>query len=322
VSDSRRSGAGQYVVTGAFGYSGKYITSRLLAAGKRVRTPTDSPQREHPFGTAVEPHPYSFDRPDELARSLQGAEVLINTYWGAVRPHGLHAQSGGPEPLAPILCCKAGRRRSSCPRQHHQSFCGVALALLPREGGTRGGVTGIRFVPCDPETHGPFWPEDILINNIAWMLRRFRVFGVFGDGNYKLQPIFVDDLAQLAVEAAASSQNLLRDAIGPETFTYRELVAVIGTAIGHERPILRVPPWFGVAVGRLLGAAVGDVVVTSEEVAGLMQNLLVTTSPPVGSTALSQWVLQHREALGRRYSNELARRRNRHKTYEDLCEGS
>src|SRR3972149_3504118 len=70
-----------YVVTGAFGYSGKYITTRLLAAGHRVRTLTNSPGRPHPFGTAVDAHPYDFDRPDDLARSLEGARVLINTYW-------------------------------------------------------------------------------------------------------------------------------------------------------------------------------------------------------------------------------------------------
>jgi NADH dehydrogenase len=85
---------------------------------------------------------------------------------------------------------------------------------------------------------------------------------------------------------------------------------------------MSIPPWLGVAVGRLVGVVVGDVVVTPEEVAGLMQNLLVTTSPPAGTTALSQWVLKHREGLGRSYSSELARRRNRHKTYEELRMGS
>jgi NADH dehydrogenase len=163
-----------------------------------------------------------------------------------------------------------------------------------------------------------FGMEDILINNIAWMLRRFPVFGVFGDGRYRLQPIFVDDLARLAVELAKSSEDTVVDAIGPETFTYRELVEVIGEAIGCRRPIISIPPGLGVAVGRLVGALVGDVVITPEEVAGLMQNLLVTTSPAAGHTALSGWGLEHRESLGRRYSSELARRRDRRKSYEDL----
>jgi NADH dehydrogenase len=115
---------------------------------------------------------------------------------------------------------------------------------------------------------------------------------------------------------------MVRDAIGPETFTYRELVSVIGVAVGRRRPIMSIPPWLGVAVGRLVGAFVGDVVVTPEEVAGLMRNLLVTSSPPAGTTSLSQWVLDHRNTLGRRYSSELARRRDRQKTYEQLRTGS
>jgi uncharacterized protein YbjT (DUF2867 family) len=167
-----------------------------------------------------------------------------------------------------------------------------------------------------------FGEEDILINNIAWMLRRFPVFGVFGDGSYKLQPMFVDDLAQLVLAALASSENIVQDAIGPETFTYRDLVSVIGAAIGRQRPVVSIPPWLGVAVGRLVGAVVGDVVVTPEEVAGLMRGLLVTGSPPAGKTALSQWVVDHRDVLGRRYSSELARRRNRQKSYEQLRTGS
>ena len=66
------------MVTGAFGYSGKYITGRLLAAGAREGTVTNSPRREHPFGDAVEAHPYNFDNPDQLVRSLEGARVLVH----------------------------------------------------------------------------------------------------------------------------------------------------------------------------------------------------------------------------------------------------
>jgi NADH dehydrogenase len=163
-----------------------------------------------------------------------------------------------------------------------------------------------------------FGQEDILINNIAWMLRRFPVFGVFGDGRYRLQPIFVDDLAELAVGAARSFENVVRDATGPETFTYRQLVTAIGEAIGRQRPMVSIPPGLGLAVSRLVGMVVGDVVVTREEVDGLMQDLLVTSSPPAGRTVLSRWALEHRQELGRGYSSELARRRNKDKAYEQL----
>ncbi|MBI3360434.1 MAG: epimerase, partial [Chloroflexi bacterium] len=127
-----------------------------------------------------------------------------------------------------------------------------------------------------------FGQEDILINNIAWMLRRLPVFGVFGDGQYRLQPIYVDDLARLAVEQGQASANVIINAIGPETFTYRGLAQAIGSIIGQPRPIISVPPMLGYWVGWAVGQLVGDVTITREEIEGLMADLLYTDSPPAG----------------------------------------
>lgn len=322
MSTSGGTGADLYVVTGAFGYSGKYITCRLLAAGKRVRTLTNSPDRQNPFGGAVEAHPYNFDRPDDLVRSLEGADVLINTYW--VRFD--HRDFTHSQAVRNSLCLFDAARRAEVPRVVHISITNSSTASeLPYFRGKAELESALRVSALSYAILRPavlFGEEDILINNIAWMLRRFPVFGVFGDGAYKLQPIYVDDLAALAVEASVSSVHLVRDATGPETFTYRELVAVIQRAIGRKRPIVGIPARLGVAVGRLVGAVVGDVVITPEEVAGLMQNLLATASPPAGTTRLSEWVVEHGARLGLRYSSELARRRNRSKRYEDLRLGS
>jgi len=318
VDNSGNPGSDFFVVTGAFGYSGRYITSRLLRAGNRVRTLTNSPQRHNPFGAAVEAHPYNFHRPGELERSLQGARALINTYW--VRFD--YADFTHTQAVRNTLTLFAAAKRAGVPRIVHVSITNPSTdSTLPYFRGKAELESALRESGLSYAILRPtvlFGQEDILINNIAWMLRRFPVFGVFGDGRYRLQPIFVDDLAQLSVEAASSAENIVLDAIGPETFTYRELVSVIGEAIGRPRPILSIPPRLGVAIGRLVGMIVRDVVVTPEEVAGLMQNRLVTSSPPAGNTALSQWVRQHRDSLGRRYSSELARRRDRQKSYEEL----
>lgn len=157
--------------------------------------------------------------------------------------------------------------------------------------------------------------EDILINNIAWALRRLPVFGVFGDGNYRLQPIYVDGLAALAVEQGRRRENSIVQAIGPETFTYRQLVAAIAEAIGQRRPIVSVPPWFGFAVGRLLGWLVGDVVITRDEIEGLMAGLLYVDAPPAGTTALTRWAHEQAKSLGCRYASELTRRIDRTSAY-------
>jgi len=305
-------------VTGAFGYSGKYIARRLLAGGWRVRTLTNSLERNNPFKGAVEVHPYNFDKPAELARSLEGADVFINTYW--VRFD--HRDFNFSQAVRNTMRLFDAATSAGVPRLVHVSITNPSeQSALPYFRGkaeleTALRASGLRYAILRPTVL--FGMEDILINNIAWMLRRFPVFGVFGDGMYEVQPIFVDDLARLAVELSTSSDNIVLDAIGPETFTYRELVALIGEAIGCPRPIIGVPPWLGVALGRLVGAIVGDVVITPEEVVGLMQNLLVTSSQPAGDTALSSWVREHRATLGRRYSSELARRRNRSRSYDDL----
>ena len=163
-----------------------------------------------------------------------------------------------------------------------------------------------------------FGREDILINNIAWMLRRFPVLGVFGDGQYRVQPIYVDDLAKLAVEQGHDRTDTVIDAIGPETFTYRELIREIGTIIGKDRPVISIPPSVGYWVGLLIGKFVGDVVITREEIDGLMSELLYTESPPAGTTKLTDWAREHAATLGARYASELARRRNRRKAYQNL----
>jgi uncharacterized protein YbjT (DUF2867 family) len=155
-----------------------------------------------------------------------------------------------------------------------------------------------------------FGDEGILFNNIAWLLRHLPVFGVFGDGQYRLQPIFVDDMAELAVTSGRRDDNLLIDAIGPETFTYRQLVSAIGQGIGKNRPMLSLPPRLGYAAAWVLGKLLGDVMLTWEEVGGLMAGLLATDSPPAGRTPLTKWLADHGHELGRRYANELARRRH------------
>ncbi len=153
-----------------------------------------------------------------------------------------------------------------------------------------------------------FGEQDILVNNIAWMLRHLPVLGVFGKGDYRLQPIHVGDLADLAVGQGFQRENVILNAIGPETFTYRELVDRLARIIGRWRPIVSVPPWAGYWASLALGLLVRDVVVTRDEIAGLMNNLLYVDTPPTGTTKLTEWATENATGLGRHYASELARR--------------
>ena len=309
-----------HVVTGAFGYSGKYITTRLLAAGMRVRTLTNSLQRANPFGDKVEAHPFNFDQPGKLAESLRGAAVLYNTYW--IR---FNTQDPGFQHSVAVentLKLFEAAKQAGVPRIVHTSIANPSedspLEYYHGKGVLERALkeSGLSYAILRPTVL--FGEEDILINNIAWTLRKLPVFGVFGDGQYRLQPIYVDDFAALAVEQGRDRENRVIDATGPETFTYRQLAEEIGRIIGVHRPIVSVPPAIGYVVGAILGKLVGDVMITREEIKGLMADLLATSAPPAGQTRLTDWVRQHADTLGKHYASELARRKNRQAAYEQL----
>jgi NADH dehydrogenase len=301
-----------HAVTGAFGYSGKYIAERLLAQGRDVITLTGSPDRPNPFGDRVRACPFDFDRPDRLKKTLEGAAVLYNTYWvrfnhrsfthaDAVENTKTLFQAAADAGVERIVHVSITNPSEGSPLEYFSGKAELEKALAE---------TGVSHAILRPTVL--FGKEDILVNNIAWALRRLPVFGVFGDGSYKLQPIYVDDLAALAVEQGQSQENVVIDAIGPETFTYRELVSTIARILGiRRRLILSVPPRVGYLAGSVLGKLMGDVLITWEEILGLMDNLLYVDSPPAGSTKLTDWVAEHAETLGRRYASELARRQNR-----------
>jgi uncharacterized protein YbjT (DUF2867 family) len=300
-----------HAVTGAFGYSGKYIARRLLSAGHRVVTLTNSRPDSDPFDGRVRAFPLDFEVLGGLVRALQGVEVLYNTYW--VRfDHASFTHAGAVHNTKNLFQAarKAGVRRivhvsitnpsldSSLAYFHGKAELEQALER-----------SGLSHAVLRPTVL--FGKEDILINNIAWMLRTFPVFAIPGDGSYRLQPIFVDDLAELAVRAGTGDASEIVNAVGPETFTYRKLVSTVGDCIGCPRPIVSLPPsvvyWLGAVMGKLLG----DVVITRPEIEGLMQERLYVETPPTGHTSLSEWARAHADDLGLRYASELGRRRSR-----------
>jgi len=298
-----------HVVTGAFGYSGRYMAQRLLANGRDVRTLTNSLHRPNPFGDRVQASPFHFDEPDRLVASLRGAAVLYNTYWVRFNHAGFSHDMAVRNTLTLFEAAKeAGVERivhvsitnpsEDSPLEYFRDKAILEQALM---------ASGISYAILRPTVL--FGKEDILINNIAWMLRTFPVFGVFGDGRYRMQPIYVDDLARLAVEQGEHRENCIINAIGPETFTYRELVQTIGEIIGKKRPIISVSPALGYLAGWVVSKLVNDVLITREEIEGLMADLLYVDAPPAGETKLTTWAAQHADTLGRRYANELARRR-------------
>jgi len=302
-------------VTGAFGYSGRYITGRLLAAGHSVVTLTNSLKRNNPFGEKVRAFPFQFDQPDRLAESLRGAEALINTYW--VRfDHRLFTHR---EAVANTKILFRAAQDAGVRRMVHVSITNPDihsdLSYFRGKAELESALASLGVSYCILRPAVLFGKEDVLINNIAWSLRHLPIFGVFGAGEYKLQPIYVDDLAAAAVEKAAGGQNETVNAIGPETFTYRELVETVRRALGLKRLVVSLPPELGYWACRAAGLLVGDVIITREEIRGLMEGRLYVDAPPLGATKLTDWITRHRNTLGRHYTSEMARRVDRISEY-------
>ncbi len=295
------------VVTGAFGYTGRYITRRLLAAGRRVLTLTSRPLGDSPFGRQVDALPLDFDRPERLREHLRGASTLYNTYW--VRfSYGPATFDAAVENTRTLL---RAAREAGVERVVHVSITNPSEAPgLPYFHGKallEAAVQdcGLSYAIVRPTVI--FGPEDILINNIAWLLRRCPVFGVFGRGDYPVQPIFVEDFADLAVQAGRQRGNVVMDAAGPEVFSFAELVHLIRQAIGSRTRVVSVPPAVALLAARLIDGWVGDVVITRDEIRGLMAGLLVSNESPRGPTSLSDWLRRHADSVGVAYASELDR---------------
>ena len=305
------------VVTGAFGYIGRYITQHLLDLGEPVRTITTHPDKPNPFaaaaggdsagGASVEAFPYSFDQPNRLVASLGGAETLYNTYW--IRfPYQGATFEGAVENTRILFeaARQAGVRKIIHISVTHASldsnlpyYRGKALQEQLLEG---------LGVPCRiVRPTLVYGREDILVNNIAWLVRNFPAFPIFGNGTYRLQPIFVDDLAHIAVECAQGSGNTVLDAIGPDGYTFEEFVRLIAARLKPSLRLVHIPPALGIAAGTIIGWAFGDVLLTRAELDGLIQEMLTSDQIPIGITSFSDWLDTNQKQLGRTYTSEIGR---------------
>jgi uncharacterized protein YbjT (DUF2867 family) len=301
-----QSDSGLDVVTGAFSYSGRAITSALLARGRRVRTMTGHPERAGGDPT-MEVSPLDFDDLPGMVASLSGATTLYNTYW--VRfPHGSSDHQRAVENSRALFYAA---RRAGIQRLVHLSITHPTIdspypyfrgkALVERALAE----TGVPYAILRPAIL--FGGDGVLINNIAWLLRHLPVFAVGGRGDYRIRAIHVDDLAEIAVAAAERRDDTVIDAVGPERPTFLELVQSIRCAVKSRSLIIRVPGALVPVAAACLNRVLRDVLLTKDEYKAMAANLADTTGPPPGHTSLSAWIAENAPSLGIAYANELDR---------------
>lgn len=295
------------IVTGSFGYTGKYITRRLLAMGQKVRTITGHPNRPNPFGDQITVAPFNFDNHKALVKSLQGATTLYNTYWIRFA----YGEANFDETIKNTQLLINAAEEAGIQRIVHISITSALesshLPYFKGKGLLEQAIidSNLSYAIIRPTVI--FGPEDILINNIAWFLRRFPVFAIPGSGSYRLQPIFVEDMAQLAINVANQKENIIIDAVGPEIYNFNELIQLIKDKLHSRTKIIHLKPGLAQFLSNIVGFIVKDVVLTQDEVEGLMANLLVSKNPPTGQMRLSDWLDKNSDSIGIKYASELNR---------------
>jgi NADH dehydrogenase len=266
---------------------------------------TGHPERGQDEATEV--RPLDFDDLPGMVASLSGATTLYNTYW--VRfGHGHIDHQRAVENSRALFYAA---RRAGVQRVVHVSITNPSIespypyfrgkALVERALAE----TGIPYAILRPAIL--FGGDGVLINNIAWLLRRLPVFAVGGRGDYRIRAIHVQDLAEIAVAAGEGSDGSIIDAVGPERPTFLELVRSIRDAVGSRSPILRVPGAVLPVAAACLSLALRDVLLTQDEYHAMADNLADTSGPATGHTLLSAWLSDNAATLGVTYANELER---------------
>jgi NADH dehydrogenase len=299
------------LVTGAFGYTGSRIAERVLAQSRDVVTLTRRPVTQHPLEARVRRLPYEFE-PDSLTSALAGIDTCYVTYWMRFPRGGAtwDEMVGNASRLANAAAA-AGVRRFvyvSVTNARHDSSTAYFRAKAQVEDAVRaaGGSSSMSTAIVRPTLL--YGPSDILINNMAWTLRRLPAFGICGDGEYRAQPVHVDDVADLCVRLGGSDSTVETDAAGPEVLSFNEIVRIVREAVGSRALLLHMPVPLVLITTRVIGAAVRDVVLTRDEIRELMESLLVA-APGIAPqpTRFSDWISAHGDEIGRRYSSELGR---------------
>lgn len=296
-------------ITGVLGYSGCYIAQEAEKRGYQVLGLTQHPDQANPRGYELRAMPWS-------GGTLDGVDVLINTYWVRFNYNRGRKHFSHEEAVRNTLSLFAEAKRADVRRIVHVSITNPdtesRLSYFRGKAELEAALAGlgVRHSILRPAVlFGERPAESILINNMAWCLRHLPAVGVFGKGNYGIQPIHVQDLAESALdEAARSEPRRVLQATGPETYRFAELWKMLGRSIGCPRPVLPVPRALGYEAACLIGKWQRDVMLTWDEVRGLSEGRLAVEEPGIGHRSLAAWVRAHADTLGRSYERELGRR--------------
>ena len=294
-------------LTGAFSYTGRYIAKKLASEAIPFRAITNHARPELFPDLNIPVSLLQFTNSELMVEAMEGSDVFINTYWIRYPYRSLTHEKAVENIQFLIDCAKKAKVKQlihiSVTHPSEDSslsyFRGKALAeKAVRE-------SGLDYFILRPSL--VFGLEDILINNIAWLLRTFPFFALPSPMNYSAQPVYACDVANAVFDVLLSEKSGTRDVVGEEVYLMDELVRLISVAISHPKRILLMPKPLTLLFVRFLGLLLHDRVLTIDELQGLMENRLISQEAPLGKTSFRSWILQEGSKLGKRYTNDFSR---------------
>lgn len=297
------------VVTGAFGFTGKYISKLLLSKGESIKTFTNKVNRDI-FGEKIEIFKYDFRNKEYLIKAMSNAKRLYNTYWIRFPYKNISFKEVINNTKILIDCAKEANIEkvihisitNANPKSKFQYFKykGIVEEMIKD--------SKIDYFILRPTVI--FGKESILINNIAWFLKKLPLFFIFGKGRYLVQPIYIEDLAKIAVFGADNFKNKIVDIVGPEIFEFKEMINLIKTKISSKSKIIYLPSFLFQIFIPILNFLTKDIVLTKEELKALKDNLLYSKEEPLGKKKFTDWIDENKDNLGKEYFSELLRHYN------------
>ena len=320
------------IVTGAFGYTGHYIAQMLLSNNEWVETITNhkrqAARNDHDLTLTMDPgrttqdnpgtagkipirsYPYSFQNPQQLVNALHGCDTLYNTYWvrlaqgpqeftQAVRNSQILIDAARKAGVRRFVHISAMNPQGTTELPYFRSKARVEQHLRS---------SGLSYAIIRPGLI--FGQDDLFLNNMAWMIRRFPVLAIPGDGNYRVQPVEAVEFARQAVRAGMETSNLVEDAAGPEVHTFNEIVNLLIKHVQAKTRVLHFPHDRALMVNRLAGKLMLDMPLGEDESRTLASDLLVSDKEPTGQVRISEWLASNKFRMGLVQTHQPARNRD------------
>lgn len=237
------------VVFGGTGFLGRRLVHRLAAEGVVVRVAVRHPDGARSALPAADLDQVTFFRADvrdqaSVAAAIAGADAVVNAVSAYVEKGGLtfetvHVQG------AEMIAQEAGRLGVA--RLVLVSGIGAdpqSRSLYIRSRGR--GELAVQQAFQDATIVRPsamFGAGDALFGTLADLARLLPVLPLIGGGRTRLQPVYVEDVAEAVTRILADPKTVGRtyELAGPEVYTLRDLVRFTLRVIGKQRLLMPVP---------------------------------------------------------------------------------